>query len=285
LLYIVFSWVILHSRKIINVHSIYRYPARYLLLHYLYSGRINQVQPQGRKRVVKDKLHEKGLKASSRDFGAQRFRWFSLSLSLSLSLSPFCSPSRFELLGKRRKWYTGIICWTVIKASFTQNGVTKAKWRVFVQRACVTRTGLMEDRLVTVAACLNEMTRGSPDACGLKMQFLSDSSGNWMPQSSPPYPLMQNPLTFPTYLFHRRRDRFLLVYDIHLQPIRDLAIRKKHRGKREDWNATDGPFCVSFSLYFHGNNDDALRCTLFHRVCFHILERWWGGEVSLKINV
>jgi len=35
---------------------------------------------------VKDKLHEKGLKASSRDFGAQRFRWFSLSLSLSLFL-------------------------------------------------------------------------------------------------------------------------------------------------------------------------------------------------------
>jgi len=39
----------------------------YVISLFLHLGRINQVQPQGRKRVAKDKLHEKGLKASSRE--------------------------------------------------------------------------------------------------------------------------------------------------------------------------------------------------------------------------
>ncbi|KAL0110214.1 hypothetical protein PUN28_013690 [Cardiocondyla obscurior] len=39
-----------------------------------------------------------------------------------------------------------------------------------------TRMGLAEDRIETVAACLNEMMRGCmQDVCGQKMQFLSDS--------------------------------------------------------------------------------------------------------------
>lgn len=48
----------------------------------------------------------------------------------------------------------------------TENGAAPAKWEVLAQRARATRTGLMEDWIETVAACLNEMMRGSPDVRG-----------------------------------------------------------------------------------------------------------------------
>ena len=108
---------------------------------------------------------------------------------------------------------------------------------------------------MTVVACLNEMTRGSPDARGLKMQFLSDSSGNWVPQSSlPALPLDAkssgvSDLSLPSTGVVAFYSRTKSIYSQSAIPLYGKNIVEKEKIEMPRWSTND-PFCVSSSLYF-----------------------------------